>query len=168
VHLRFQWKGLELQRPPRVHPGCIRSKRGDKIRPSGVWEQSSLGRLGHQDSTAVLIARSERSPAEMAVAMRKAVASVDSAIPIFSVSSWPDALSIVTFPARAATLALGVMGGLAAMLAVTGIFGVVSYNVARRMRELGIRVALGARMSGVLRAALGRTMLLMAAARRSA
>ena len=115
------------------------------------------------DSTAVLIARSRRSPEEMTVAMRKAVAGVDSAIPIFSVSSWPDALGIVAFPAQAATLALGVMGALAAMLALTGIFGVASYTVTRRMRELGIRVALGAQRTGVLRAALGRTMLLMAA-----
>ena len=114
------------------------------------------------DSTAVLIARSARPPAEMTVAMRKAVASVDPAIPIFSVSSWPDALGIVTLPGRAATVAMGVMGGLAAMLAVTGLFGVASYTVARRMREFGLRVALGARAPGILRAALGQTMLLMA------
>lgn len=114
------------------------------------------------DNSAVLIARSSRSSAEMVVAMRKAVASVDSSIPIFSVSSWPDALGIVTFPARAATVALGVMGALAVMLAVTGIFGVASYTVTRRMRELGIRVALGARAGNVLRAALGRTMTLLA------
>lgn len=114
------------------------------------------------DSTAVLFARSNRNPAEMTVALRKAVASVDSAIPIFTVSSWSDALGIVTFPARAATLALGIMGALAAMLAATGIFGVASYTVARRMRELGIRVALGAGKRNILRAALGRTLLLLA------
>ena len=111
--------------------------------------------LQFPDSTAVLIARSPRTPAEMTAAMRKAVAGVDSAIPIFSVSSWSDALAIVAFPARAATLALGVMGILAAMLALTGIFGVASYTVSRRLRELGIRVALGAQKTGVLRAALG-------------
>ncbi len=54
---------------------------------------------------------------------------------------WTDEL----FPARAATVALGVMGLLAAMLAVTGIFGMAAYSVSRRMKELGIRVALGAR-----------------------
>ena len=48
----------------------------------------------------------------------------------------------VLFPARAASVALGVMGLLAAMLAVTGIFGMAVYNVSRRMKELGIRVAL--------------------------
>ena len=115
------------------------------------------------DSTAVLIARSDRPAAEMTVAMRKAINGVDSGIPIFSVSSWPDALSIVTLPARIATLALGVMGGLAAVLSLTGIFGVTSYTVSQRLRELGIRVALGARTMGVLRAALGRTVVVLAA-----
>ena len=118
--------------------------------------------LQYPDRTAVLIARSQRNPAEMSAAIRKAVAGVDSNIPIFNISSWPDALEIVTFPARAATLALGIMGVLAAMLAATGIFGVASYTVAQRLRELGIRVALGARLSGVLHAALGRTFVLMA------
>ncbi len=118
--------------------------------------------LQRPDSTAVLLVRSNRPSAEMTVALRKAVASVDPAIPVFSVTSWPDALSIVTFPARAATAALGTMGILAAMLALTGIFGVASYTVTGRMRELGIRVALGAQGRNVLRAALGRTLLLLA------
>ena len=80
----------------------------------------------------------------------------DPAVPISSVESWQAALSPVLFPARAATVALGVLGGLALVLAVTGIFGLASYTVARRMREFGIRVALGATRNAVLRAALGR------------
>jgi ABC-type antimicrobial peptide transport system permease subunit len=67
----------------------------------------------------------------------------------------------VLFPARAATVALGVMGGLAAMLAVTGIFGMAAYNVSRRMKELGIRVALGARAKHVMSAAVGRPIVLL-------
>ncbi len=114
------------------------------------------------DSTAVLLARSDRPTAEMTVAMRKAVASVDNTIPIFSATSMDDALTLVTFPARAATAALGTMGLLAAMLALTGIFGVASYTVTGRMRELGIRSALGAHSGALLRAALGRTFMLLA------
>ncbi len=70
---------------------------------------------------------------------------------------WRDVL----FPARAATVALGVMGLLAAMLAVTGIFGMAAYNVSRRMKELGIRVALGARTKHVMSAAVGRPIVLL-------
>ena len=65
------------------------------------------------------------------------------------------------FPARAATVALGVMGLLAAMLAVTGIFGMAAYSVSRRMKELGIRVALGARTTHVMSAAVGRPIVLL-------
>jgi ABC-type antimicrobial peptide transport system permease subunit len=80
-----------------------------------------------------------------------------------TVQSWPDALESELFPARAATVALGAMGLLASMLAVTGIFGMAAYNVSRRMRELGIRVALGARKAQVMSAAVGRPMALLGA-----
>jgi ABC-type antimicrobial peptide transport system permease subunit len=66
------------------------------------------------------------------------------------------------FPARAATVALGVMGLLAAMVAVTGIFGMAAYNVSRRMKELGIRIALGARTKHLMSAAVGRPIVLLA------
>jgi ABC-type antimicrobial peptide transport system permease subunit len=78
------------------------------------------------------------------------------------VLSWPDALAGTLFPARAATASLGVLGLLAAMLAVTGLFGMAAYNVSQRMKELGIRVALGARPKYVLTAAVGRPIVLLA------
>ena len=78
-----------------------------------------------------------------------------------TVQSWPDAMGYALFPSRAAASGLGVMGLLAAMLAVTGIFGMAAYNVSRRMKELGIRVALGARTKHVLSAAVGRPIVLL-------
>jgi ABC-type antimicrobial peptide transport system permease subunit len=80
---------------------------------------------------------------------------------LFVRRSWPDALDLACFPARAATAALGIMGLLAAMLAVTGIFGMAVYSVSHRMKELGIRVALGARRAELMRAALGRPLVLL-------
>ena len=65
-------------------------------------------------------------------------------------------------PSHAATAALAVFGALGILLAVTGIFGVASYTVSRRMKELGIRVALGASHGQVLRAALQRPVILLA------
>ena len=67
---------------------------------------------------------------------------------------------------KTATVALGVMGVLAAMLAVTGIFGMAAYSVSRRMKELGIRVALGARRTHVMSAAVGRPLMLLGVDRR--
>src|SRR6185437_5911477 len=57
--------------------------------------------------------------------------------------------------------ALGVMGLLAAMLAVTGIFGMAAYSVSRRMKELGIRAAVGASKPQIIRAALARPIILL-------
>ena len=69
---------------------------------------------------------------------------------VITVQSWPDTMASALFPARMAAIALGVMAALAALVAVTGIFGMAAYNVSRRMKELGIRVALGARTKHVM------------------
>ncbi len=108
----------------------------------------------------VLVVRSRRAPGETAATLQRALSGIAPNVPI-TVQSWPDSLESELFPAKAATVALGVMGLLAAMLAVTGIFGMAAYSVSRRMKELGIRVALGARRMQVMRAAVGRPMVLL-------
>jgi predicted permease len=111
-------------------------------------------------SETVFVVRSRRSSGEMAAALEHTLRSVAPNVPS-SVQNWPDVLESELLPARAATVALGVMGLLAAMLALTGIFGMAAYGVSRRMKELGIRVALGASKTQVMRAALGRPMALL-------
>jgi ABC-type antimicrobial peptide transport system permease subunit len=59
-------------------------------------------------------------------------------------------------------VSLGVLGVMGAMLALTGIFGMAAYSVSKRLKELGIRIALGAQRSEVLQAALGRSFKLLA------
>jgi ABC-type antimicrobial peptide transport system permease subunit len=66
------------------------------------------------------------------------------------------------FAARMATVSLGVLGVMGAMLSITGIFGMAAYSVSKRLRELGIRIALGAQRKEVLQAALGRAFKLLA------
>lgn len=112
------------------------------------------------ESDVVLVVRSQREPKEIARELQRTLGGIEPNAPI-SLRSWPDALSGVMFPARAATVALGVMGMLAAMLAVTGIFGMAAYGISRRMKELGIRVALGASKTQLMRAAVGRPMALL-------
>jgi predicted permease len=112
------------------------------------------------DSEAVFVVRSQRARNEMAAALERTLSGIDPNVPI-TVQSWSDTLDGELFPARAATVALGVMGLLAAMLAVTGIFGMAAYNVSRRMKELGIRMALGARKTQVMNAAVGRPIVLL-------
>jgi predicted permease len=111
-------------------------------------------------SEAVFVVRSPRQPNEMAAALQHTLSTIEPNVPL-SVRSWPDALADEFFSARAATVGLGIMGLLAAMLAVTGIFGMAAYSVSRRMKELGIRMALGARKIQVMRAAVGRPMVVL-------
>lgn len=71
-------------------------------------------------------------------------------------------MAAVLFGPRMATVSLGVLGVMGAMLSITGIFGLAAYSVSKRLRELGIRVALGAQRGEVLKAALGRVFKLLA------
>lgn len=112
------------------------------------------------DATTNLIVRSNLSSAEATAALSRTLAGIDPNLP-FNFRSWSDRLSLVLFPARIATASLGVMGLLAAMLAITGIFGMAAYTVSRRLRELGIRMALGALRGQLIRAALARPFLVL-------
>jgi len=116
--------------------------------------------LQQQSSQTMLVVRSNRDAAEIGGALERTVRGLDSALP-FSVMTWGNEMSWALFAARVATAALGVLGLLGAMLAITGIFGMASYAVTRRLRELGIRIALGARRKQVLRTALGRAFILL-------
>jgi predicted permease len=113
-----------------------------------------------EDSEAVFVVRSRLAPHEMAAALERTLSGMEPNVPI-TVQSWSDGLGSELFPAQAATAALGFMGLLAAMLAVTGIFGMAAYSVSRRRKELGIRMALGARKMQVMSAAVGRPIVLL-------
>lgn len=117
--------------------------------------------LQQPNTSTTLVVRSSLPPSEMVPAIHEAINQVDRSIPMFTLSSWQDALGIMIFPAIAATVALSVFGALAVLLAITGLFGLASYTVSKRLRELGIRIALGAQQKQVLRAALARTVLLL-------
>ena len=112
------------------------------------------------DDTWFLV-RSDRGPQELGQDLQRTLNGLNTGLP-FVISTWDRELGTALFAARAASLALGVLGVLGAMLAVTGIFGLGAYTVSKRMRELGIRVALGAQRKQVLRSALGRVLRLLA------
>jgi predicted permease len=116
--------------------------------------------LQTQNGVAVFVVRSQRAPNEITATLERTLTDLEPNAQV-TVQSWPDAIASTFFPARAAAMALGVMGLLAAMLAVTGIFGMAAYNVSRRMKELGIRVALGARSKHVVSTAVGRPIVLL-------
>jgi ABC-type antimicrobial peptide transport system permease subunit len=114
----------------------------------------------NEKANTVFVVRSDRTQNEIAPTIEGTLNGLEPNAQI-TVQSWPDVMESALFPARAAAAALGVMGLLAAAVAVTGIFGMATYNVSRRMKELGIRVALGARAKHVMSAAVGRPIVVL-------
>ena len=110
-------------------------------------------------STSVVV-RSQLPESQIAPALQRALAGVEPGAPIL-VTTWADAIDRTMALARAAAMVLSVMGMLAAMLAITGTFGMASYSVSKRTKEQGIRMALGAGRIEVLRASLHRPVLLL-------
>jgi ABC-type antimicrobial peptide transport system permease subunit len=108
-----------------------------------------------------MVVRSNRDPQQLAPAIRSRLHDLDAGLPSF-IETRNQAMEFPLFPMRVATVALGVLGVMGAMLSITGIFGMAAYSVSKRMRELGIRIALGAQRKEVLQAALGRAFKLLA------
>jgi predicted permease len=106
------------------------------------------------------VVRSDRDPQQLAAELDRVRREVDASLPL-RIQGWTKELEINLFPSRIAAAALGVLGMMAAMLSITGIFGLAAYSVSKRMKELGIRIALGAKRKEVLKAALGRALKLL-------
>jgi predicted permease len=112
-------------------------------------------------SVTFLVVRSERDPQELTEALRRSLQELDPGL-LFSIRTWRQTMDPSFFPARVAAMSLGALGALGALLSITGVFGMAAYSVSKRLREFGIRIALGAQRKEVLRAALGQTFRLLA------
>jgi ABC-type antimicrobial peptide transport system permease subunit len=115
---------------------------------------------GHVATSTTVLVRS-RMPQDQVTAALAALLTREAPGTPYTVQPWSDRVDLSLTMPRAVTLVLGVLGLLAALLALTGIFGMASYSVSKRMKEHGIRIALGAEPAQVMRAALGRPALLL-------
>jgi len=149
---------------------------GELIRVTGVVEDGKYMSLTETpqpvafqpilqsyNNTTTLIVKSSRPETQMVEQVRKALNQLDAHLPLYGTGSLRQMLGLAFFPTRAAAIALSAFGLLAIMLAATGIHGLVSYAVARRVREIGIRMAVGARPAQVVRLVLGKSLILIIA-----
>jgi hypothetical protein len=154
--------------------GYFKMQDGTRVQVVGTTQNGKYSRLTEDPHAAMflpilqspsgaayLVVRSRRNPQLLGPAIRSTLHRLDAALPV-DLETRYDEMVTVLFPAQMATITLGVMGGIGALLAITGIFGMAAYSVSKRLRELGIRVALGAQRKEVLKAALGRAFRLLA------
>jgi predicted permease len=154
--------------------GYFKRRDGTRIQVVGIVEDGKYASLAEDPQPAMflpilqspstlmcLVVRAKGDPQQLGAALKNTVTQLDAGLP-FTLRTWSQELESALFPSRMATMALGVMGTMGALLSITGIFGMAAYSVSKRKRELGIRMALGAQGREVLKAALGRAFKLLA------
>jgi predicted permease len=152
----------------------FKAKDGARVQVVGMVESGKYASLAEDPQPAMffpflqvpssetcLVVRVNGDPQQVAPAVKSTVQGLDAGMP-FTIRTWNQELESALFPSRMATLSLGALGAMGALLSVTGIFGMAAYSVSKRLRELGIRMALGAQRKEVLQAALGRALKLLA------
>jgi predicted permease len=117
----------------------------------------------HPVAGMILLVRSSGNPLDLVPAVRDVVRRLDANLPMMQTRAYEDLyLNQAVYGPRIAIDLVGMMGGIGLVLAVAGLYGLVAYNVSRRTREIGIRVALGAKRADVLRLVMGKGLVLVA------
>ena len=154
--------------------GYFKIEDGTRIEVVGIAEQGKYHSLTEDPQPAMflpflqspssetwIVVRSNRDSQQLGPAIRNTLRDLDAGLPVY-IQTWTKELDHPLFAPRMATLSLGVLGMMGAMLSITGVFGMAAYSVSKRLKELGIRMTLGAQRKEVLQVALGRAFKLLA------
>jgi predicted permease len=160
--------------PSKAIGSYFKAKDGARVQVVGMVENGKYESLAEDPQAAMffpfmqtpssetcLVVRVTGDPTQASAAVKSTWQGLDVGMP-FTLNTWTQELESALFPSRMATMSLGALGAMGALLSVTGIFGMAAYSVSKRLRELGIRMALGAQRKEVLQAALGRALKLLA------
>ncbi|HEV8581219.1 MAG TPA: ABC transporter permease [Thermoanaerobaculia bacterium] len=104
--------------------------------------------------------RTNVRPEELIPSVREAVRSLDPNLPVYDIKTLKDHMAITLWPARIGAAMTAVSGVLALFLALVGIYGVIAYSVSQRTREIGLRIAFGARRADLVRLVVKQGMML--------
>jgi predicted permease len=154
--------------------GYYRMPDGTRIQVVGIVEEAKYTSLAEAPQPAMflpilqlpsnetwLVLRSPRDPQQLSAVIRAKLRELDPGLPAY-IETWNNLMVRAFFAPRMTAISLGVLGVIGALLSITGVFGLAAYSVSKRLRELGIRMALGAQRKEVLEAALGRALKLLA------
>ncbi|HSK11234.1 MAG TPA: FtsX-like permease family protein, partial [Vicinamibacterales bacterium] len=147
------WMGPRTS-PPRTVVGVVRtSGEGDQSQPPVLF----VPRLELPEETLpwAIVAKTTGAAAPLAPVLRELVAQLDTSLPLFDLATLRQSRAHALAPRRAASGVLNIFGGLALLLASIGVYGLIGWQLARRRREIGVRMALGASRADVLRMVVG-------------